>query len=191
MEDMTLHIKNMVCERCIRAVRRVLLELELDVQDVGLGYATIGLQASAPSVPSIESALVEEGFGLVEDRKAVLVERAKALLIELIHTGGLTSMKENVSVYLSKQLRKDYHYVSTLFSQLESVTIERFVILQKIERAKELLAYGEHTLTEIANQLGYSNVAYLSAQFKQVTGFTPSAFKKLKHHNRMPLDRLT
>ncbi len=164
-------------------------DLEYEVQNIELGTVTIK-HSSALDRGIISGALHAEGFELVEDKKAALVGKIKALIIDLVHKKGISSVSTNISKYLSDQLGKDYHYLSTVFSQIENVTIEKFVILQKIERAKELLIYDELTLSEIAHQLGYSSVAYLSSQFKQVTGFTPTEFKKLKSHHRIPLDEI-
>ncbi len=184
----TLHIKNMVCDRCIRTVRSLLTELGATVMDVQLGKAEIEGDLDPERV---RKRLMKEGFDLVEDRKYVLVEGIKSIIIDLIYNKGLHTIKVPVSEYLASALARDYHYLSTLFSQLESITIEKYLLLQKIERTKELLVYDELTLTQIAHNLGYSSVAYLSGQFKQTTGFTPSEFKKLKSNRRLAIDTIS
>ena len=112
------------------------------------------------------------------------------MIIELVHYSNLDEMKGNLSDYLSSKLYKDYHYLSNLFSSVENATIEQYFILQKIEKVKEWLVYGEFNLNEMAFKLGYSSASHLSSQFKKVTGFTPSQFKKLKDHHRKSLDQL-
>jgi AraC family transcriptional regulator len=126
----------------------------------------------------------------LEDKRARLVEKIKTLIIELVQSEKLENLHINLSDYLSDKTGKDYAHISNLFSALENLTIEKYFILQKIERVKELLVYGDLTLSEISYQLGYSSVAHLSAQFKQVTGFSPSEFRKLKAHPRRPLDEV-
>ena len=183
-----IHIKNMVCDRCIRVVKEELEKNGLQIIKITLGEAEI--KSDSPiNMNSVSATLAANGFELLENKNIRLVEQIKATIINLIHHKDLP-LKENYSDFLSKSIGKDYHALSHLFSETENLTIEKYIIHQKIEKAKEMLVYNEHTLSEIAFKLGYSSVAYLSAQFKQVTGFTPSAFKKLKHHNRKPLDKV-
>ncbi|WP_298713819.1 AraC family transcriptional regulator [Chitinophaga sp.] len=185
-----LHIKNMVCPRCIKMVRYVLEHEGQVVQDVTLGKAVLETTPDAAASARIAKALEEEGFLLLDDRKAQTVEAIKNFVIETVHYGELDEMNENFSTLLSQKLQKDYHLLSKLFSETENSTIEQFIIQQKIERVKELLVYGELTLSEIAWKLGYSSVAHLSGQFKKVTGLTPSHFKQLKEEKRRPLDKI-
>ena len=177
-----LHIKNMVCPRCGRVVREELENLGLQVQQVELGRAVVCSKGELP-LQQIREALEAAGFELLEDQKARLVEQIKNLIIDLVHHHP-KELQVNYSDYIAERIGREYHYLSQLFSQLENVTIERYIILQKIERVKELLVYGELTLSEIAWQLHYSSVAHISSQFKQVTGFTPTEFKKLKGHRK-------
>jgi len=186
----TLYIKNMVCDRCIRVVREELTRLNLDVRSVALGEVVLTGQANKLPMEKIRSVLVNNGFELIEDRKAKIIERIKLAILELVRGGDEEERKLKYSEYLSKKLGLDYHYLSTLFSSVESVTIEQYVILQKIERVKELLKYGELTLTEIAYRLGYSSVQHLSNQFRHVTGLTPSQFKTMTSLTRRPLDHI-
>jgi AraC-like DNA-binding protein/copper chaperone CopZ len=190
MQSFELHIKNMVCPRCIKTVRTVLENEGMSVQDVQLGKAVLSSQPDAERLQAISLALQHEGLPLVDDRKQQLVEAIKNIIVATIHHSPLYEMKENFSTLLAGRLHKDYHYLSNLFSELEQITIEQYIIQQKIERVKELLVYDELNLSEIAYQLGYSSVAHLSGQFKKVTGLTPSQFKQLKEHKRRPLDAI-
>lgn len=188
----TLYVKNMVCDRCIRVVRDELTKIGLDVRNVTLGEVVVAGATGELPMDGIKSVLEQNGFELIEDRKAKTIERLKLAIIKLVredHEGRNRKLKH--SVYLSKELGLDYHYLSTLFSSVENVTIEQYIILQRIERAKELLKYGELTLSQIAFKLGYSSVQHLSNQFKHTTGFTPSAFRSLTAQLRKPLDRIS
>ncbi|HEY8402715.1 MAG TPA: AraC family transcriptional regulator [Cytophagaceae bacterium] len=184
-----LYIKNMVCNRCIKVVKEELEKLDLTVTDIQLGEAVVTSE-NAPDLSKVKEVLEENGFELLEDKKIKIVEKIKALIVEMVHYKESGEIKTNHSDYLAQELGKDYHYLSSLFSSIENITIEKYIILQKIEKVKELLVYNELTLSEIAYALGYSSVAYLSNQFKQVTGFTPSEFKKLKNHHRKALDKV-
>lgn len=188
MSETTLFIKNMVCGRCIRVVSEGLMALGLDVKMVELGEAVVMGDLSAGQLEKARLSLEASGFELIEDKKAKMVEKIRNLIIDLVHYKDGSERTVNYSDYIADKLGKDYHYLSSLFSSIENVTIEKFIILQKIERVKELLVYDEYSLSEIAFKLGYSSVAHLSNQFKQVTGFSPTEYKKLKSHKRKPLD---
>lgn len=185
-----LHIKNMVCPRCVKMVKYVLEHEGQVVQDVTLGKAVLETSPDAEATARIAKALQDEGFLLLDDRKTQIVEAIKNFVVETVHYGELDEMNENFSTLLSAKLQKDYHMLSKLFSETENTTIEQFIIQQKIEKVKELLVYGELTLSEIAYKLGYSSVAHLSGQFKKVTGLTPSHFKQLKEEKRRSLDNI-
>ena len=180
----------MVCDRCIRAVRGIFERGGVELVSVELGKVQTKQEIRADLIAQIRTALADEGFEWLDDRKVRLVAEMKALIIQLVQQGELDEMKENLSTYLSSRLHRDYTQLSQLFSQIENTTVEQFFILQKIEKVKEWLVYDEYTLSEIAFRLGYSSVAHLSAQFKKVTGFTPSAFRQLKDHHRKPLDKI-
>ncbi|MGE5400324.1 MAG: helix-turn-helix domain-containing protein [Ignavibacteriales bacterium] len=184
----TLFIKNMVCNRCIKVVREELEKLGMKVEAIELGEVKV----SGPAFPheKIKLVLEENGFELVEDKKAKLINKIKTHIIEVIHSDKLENMDINFSDYLEEKLDTEYTYLSTLFSSVENITIEHFIILQKVERAKELLRYNELTLSEIAYRLGYSSLQHLSSQFKKITGFTASEFKSLTDNYRKPLDKL-
>lgn len=190
MEPYTLHIKNMVCPRCIKVVKDELQLLQLPVKEVRLGEALLERKPSEDELSDLKGALSDNGFELLEDKKAGLVEQIKVAVIELIQSGKVENLQVNVSDYLANVLEKDYNYLSSLFSTEEGLTIARYVVLQKVERIKELISYHELTFSEIAYQLGYSSVAHLSNQFKQVTGITPSDFKNSTSKFRKPLDRV-
>ena len=129
------------------------------------------------------------GFDLIDDRKSRLIEKIKNIIVELVHYSE-ELLQTNFSDYLSAKLHQDYSYLSNLFSEVEGITIERFLIAQKIERVKELLKYDELSLTEISYKLGYSSVAHLSSQFKKITGLTPSHFKQAGQYKRKSLDKI-
>ena len=186
----TLHIKNMVCPRCIRAVTDCLTRLGLHPLSVELGIAQIEEDDIDDALRiRLRQTLEAEGFELLEAPRARLVEQIKDAVIRLVHYRE-AAPSANLSRYLSELLHKDYSTLSKAFSEETGTTIERYAIVQKIERAKELLTYDELTLNEIADQLGYSSAAYLSTQFKQITGLTPSAFKRSEGGKRKGLDEL-
>lgn len=180
----------MVCNRCILVINQVLNKLEINPVSIKLGEVDIDRALSDKELNALRGLLGEVGFELLDDRKQKLVEKVKNLLIEQIHDSDAIVMKINFSTFLQNELQTDYSYLSALFSQTEGITIEQFVILQRIEHVKELLAYNEFTLSEIAYRLGYSSVQHLSTQFKKVTGLTPSHFKSIKAYKRSPLDSL-
>ncbi|HEX6191728.1 MAG TPA: AraC family transcriptional regulator [Chitinophagaceae bacterium] len=183
-------IKNMVCGRCIKAVTSIFNDAGASINNIQLGKVQLAKPLDQDQETKIRSSLLQEGFEWLDDKKIKLVEEIKTRIIKLVQDGDLDDKKENLSEWLAKRLHKDYHYLSNIFSSVENTTVEQFFILQKIEKVKEWLVYDELTLNEMAFKLGYSSVAHLSAQFKKVTGFTPSQFKKLKDHHRQPLDEL-
>ncbi len=179
----------MVCNRCVMAVQNELDKLGVNVKHIKLGEVTLDKQLSKAERDTLDNALTNLGFELIDDRKSRIIEQIKTAVINLVHYQQ-DHKKHNLSDILSKELHHDYSYLSNLFSEVEGVTIEKYFIAQKIEKVKELLVYGELTLSEIANMLNYSSVAYLSNQFKKVTGLTPSHFKKIKEDKRKPLDQV-
>lgn len=185
-----LYIKNMVCDRCIMVVRNVLDAEAISYKNIQLGEIELAEAIQPESIDRLREKLSSLGFELLDDRKSALVTRIKSAIIKLIHNNESVELNKKLSVLLSETLGMDYHYLSTLFSSIEGVTIEKYVILQRIERAKELLIYDEMSLNEIADALGYSSVQHLSQQFKKVTGLTPSHFKQIKDNNRKPLDKV-
>jgi AraC family transcriptional regulator len=186
----TLHIRNMVCDRCIKVVTEELEKLDLPLQEVKLGEATLAREPHPEELSQVRDVLTANGFKLLEDPKTELTEKIKIAVIELLRSGKVEELQVNLSDYLAKLLGRDYSTLSTLFSASEGITIARYMVLQKVEMAKELLAYNELNLSQIADKLGYSSVAHLSNQFKQVTGLTPSEYKKGNTVARKPLDQL-
>lgn len=178
----------MVCTRCIMVVRQELEKLKIKPLQVSLGEVELSRPLSASQEKKLAAGLKTLGFELLDDRKQRQIEKIKSLLIRQVQQGE-GEEHFSISAYLGKALHKDYSYISRLFSEVEGMTIEQYYILQKIEKVKELLVYDELTLSEIAWKLGYSSVAHLSAQFKKVTGLTPSDFKKIGGA-RHSLDRL-
>jgi AraC family transcriptional regulator len=175
-----LLIKNMVCPQCIRVVGEDLAGLGLQVHRVALGEADVSTpDGAAPDWEGVRARLASAGFALLEDPRDQLVDRIKTLLVALIHYPEPGPRLLNYSDYLVEHLGRDYHYLSHLFSASEGLTIEKFIIRQKVERAKELIGYGELPIAEVAQQLGYSSPAHLSRQFRQVTGLTPTEFQRL------------
>ena len=185
----TLYIKNMVCPRCIDTVKDILHELELDFSNVQLGEVNLKHPLNNDQKTALTERLSSRGFELLEDQKSKVVEQVKSLIIDQIHYSK-EALTVNFSTLLSEKLNQEYTSLSRLFSSVEGVTIERFILKQKIEKVKELISYKELTLSEIAFEVGYSSVAHLSAQFKKETGMSPSEFKKLNASSRKPLDNV-
>ena len=169
----------MVCVRCKMVVKSELEKFGLHYVSVELGEAEITEEITAPQREELAAALKETGLELIEDKKIILVERIKASIIELVHFTD-DQIKVNLSDHLSQKLNHNYTYLANLFSEVKGVTIEKYYLSHKIEKVKELLAYGELNLTEIAWKLHYSSVAHLSNQFRKMTGLTPTQFKNLK-----------
>ena len=179
----------MVSNRCKMAVKEELKKLGLHFIVVELGEVEIMEKISAEQRVLLQEGLVNSGLELMDDRRSVLIERIKNVIIEMVHHSD-EEIRVNFSHYLSEKLNHDYTYLANLFSEVQGTTIEKFFIAHKIERVKELLVYNELNLTEIAYQMHYSSVAHLSAQFKKVTGLTPSHFKLLKHKRRTMLENV-
>jgi AraC family transcriptional regulator len=187
----TLHIKNMVCHRCIRAVNDGLVALGLHPVKVELGEVVLQEDSLSPEEQAkLEGMLNDLGFERIDDKRSRLIEKIKKFVINTVHDKEGMDRKLNWSSVLSDEMHYEYNYLSNLFSSVEGITLEQYIIRQKIERVKELLSYDQLTLSEIAHLLDYSSVQHLSNQFKKVTGFTPSEFKKLRdsEHQRKPLD---
>jgi len=170
-------------------VKSELDKIGLHYTTVELGEADIIENITAEQLEQVKIALLKSGLELMDDKKSMLIEKIKNVIVELIHYSD-EPLKVNFSDFLSKKLNYDYTYLSNLFSEVQGTTIEQFIIAHKIERVKELLVYDELSLTEIAYKLHYSSVAHLSNQFKKVTGLTPSHFKKIKQKRRNTLENL-
>ena len=185
----TLHIKNMVCDRCILVVREVLCRCGVEPVRVALGEAVVQGPLDGRTLSDVRQQLEALGFELLEEPRQVLLERMKRAVIEWVRTVQ-DRPAERFSTYLEGRLGREYSALSKLFSEACGTTLEKYLIAQRIERAKELLTDRALTPSEIADRLGYSSVAYLSAQFKQVTGMTPSRYRESEHPDRRPLDRI-
>jgi len=186
---MKLYIKYMVSTRCIMAVKEALRNLGLHFIVVDLGEVEIMETISAEQQADLKAALLVSGLELMDDKRAVLIEKIKNVITHMIHHSDELP-KVNYSDYLSEKLNYDYTYLSNLFSEVKGITIQQFIIHHKIERVKELLCYEELNLTEISFKLHYSSVAHLSNQFKKITGLTPSEYKKLKDKRRSPIEEI-
>lgn len=186
---MTIYIKNMVCDRCKTAVRAELERNKIPYTSVELGEVVIDDGVSDKKIQAFRMGVEPLGFELIDDKKSRIIEGIKTEILSMIHNPG-SSKRTTLSSHLSRQLGKNYSTLSTLFSEVEGMTIEHYLISQKIERAKELLAYNELSLKEIADQLNYSSISHLSNQFKKVTGLTPGHFKNARNKMRKSLDKI-
>jgi len=179
----------MVSNRCKQAVRDELKKLGLHFIMVDLGVVEIMENINATKRELLKTGLLEVGFELMDDKRAILIEKIKNIIVEMVHHSD-TNIKINFSDYLSEKLDHNYTYLANLFSEVQGTTIEQFIISHKVERIKELMIYGELNITEIAWKMGYSSVAHLSSQFKKVTGLSPSHFKQLKDKRRTSIEEI-
>lgn len=170
-------------------VKDELIKFGVHPTSVELGEVEISEELNAQKKNQLDKILQSFGFELIDDKKSKLIEKIKNTIVELVHYSE-EQLKTNFSDHLAKKLHHDYNYLSNLFSEVEGTTIEKYFISQKIEKVKELLKYNEFSLSEIADRLGYSSVAYLSNQFKKQTGLTPSFYKSFKQNSRKNLDDL-
>src|ERR1043165_2080616 len=187
----TIFIRNMICDSCVKLVRH---ELErtgfIKVDHVELGKAVITHNEQVIGLSVIDEILKINGFAVIHDREDKLVEHIKQSVVQLIFYGNNTNTILRNSDYLSQKLGEPYHVLSKIFSHKTGVTLEKYIIQIKMEKVKELISYGELTLSEIAHMMGYSSVQYLSNQFKQVTGVNVNDYKKEYHKKRIPLNQL-
>ena len=190
-KPVTLSIRNMVCDRCIRVVREELQRMGLSVHHVELGEAVVADGTRPVMVDTIAHMLQQNGFELIRDRRRKQIEDIRVAIIGVLHSDRPLPARFRLSAYLQQELNEDFAVLSSLFSSVEGMTIEHYFILQKVERVKELLKYDEKALKEIAWDLGYSSTQHLSNQFKQVTGMTPTQFRKMGAPHRTPLDRVS
>ena len=186
---MKLYIKYMVSIRCKMLVKEELSKLGLHYSTVDLGTVEMTENISQQQREQLKTNLLKSGLELMDDKKAILIEKIQNVIVEMIHYEDELP-KTNFSDYLTAKLNYDYTYLANLFSETKGITIEHFIILHKIERVKELIIYDELNLSEIAWRLHYSSVAHLSNQFKKITGLTPSYFKSLKHKKRNTLENV-
>ncbi|MEI7662915.1 MAG: helix-turn-helix domain-containing protein [Bacteroidota bacterium] len=186
---MKLYIKYMVSIRCKMIVKDALKKMGLHYLAVELGFVEVMEDLSINQREELRMALLKSGLELMENKKAILIEKIQNVIIELIHYSDELP-KMNFSDYLCEKLDYDYTYLANIFSETKGITIEHFIILHKIERVKELIIYDELNLSEIAWKMHYSSVAHLSHQFKKITGLTPSFFKSLKQKKRSTLENV-
>lgn len=179
----------MVCGRCVKVVRDELEKLGYVIKHIELGKVEFVNQQEVDEV-KLRKVLEKEGFELIDDESSKLISAIKGIVIQQIHYESSDNKQQNLSTVLEKEISKSYSSLSTLFSKMEGRTIEKFAIQQRIERVKELLVYGQKSVSEIAWELGYSSAQYLSNQFKSETGLTPSSFRKLISNSRKPLDKV-
>jgi AraC-like DNA-binding protein len=184
-----LHIKYMVSNRCKMAVKEELKKLGLHFIVVDLGEVEIMENISGEQQEQLKIALLNSGLELMDDKRAMLIEKIKNTIIEMVHHTDET-IKMNFSDFLSQKLNHNYTYLANLFSEVQGTSIEQFIISHKVERIKELIIYGELNITEIAWKMNYSSVAHLSNQFKKVTGLSPSHFKQMKDKRRNPIEEI-
>lgn len=170
-------------------VKTLLEDFRLRLLSVNLGEVEIEGELSKDQLVKLDRSLKSVGFELINNKKSQIIEKIKTVIITLIHHSN-DNLTINLSEYITSKIHHDYNYLSNLFSEVEGTTIEKYFITQRIEKVKELIVYDELSLSEIADKLGYSSVAYLSNQFKKVTGFTPSYFKSLKAHKRKNIEEL-
>jgi AraC-like DNA-binding protein len=179
----------MVSNRCKMVVKDELKKLGLHFVVVDLGEVDVMETLTLVQREQLKAALLDSGLELMDDKRAVLIEKIKNAIVEMVHHSD-ELIKVNFSDYLSEKLNHDYTYLSNLFSEVQGTTIAQFIISHKIERIKELIIYDELNITEIANKMNYSSVAHLSNQFKKATGLTPSHFKQLKDRRRNPIEEI-
>src|SRR5215510_11143989 len=177
-----LLIKNMVCQRCIMTVENILKKQGIEDAKISLGEVDLSKEINAEKLNEVEEQLKNVGFELITGRANKIVEDIKQLVMEYINLGD--EKKSKLSSFITNKLHFDYSYLSDLFSSIEGITIEHYLITQRIEKVKELLVYDQLSLTEIAYQVGFSSVHHLSAQFKKITGLTPTHFKKVGAEKR-------
>lgn len=179
----------MVCSRCKMVVKDELIKFGLHPNKIELGEVEIEEELNNQKKDQLNTVMRSFGFELIDDKKSRLIENIKNIIVELVHYSD-EQLKTNFSQHISEKLHHDYNYLSNMFSEVEGITIEKYYISQKIERVKELLKYDELSLSEIADRLGYSSVAYLSNQFKKQTGLTPTFYKSVNQNSRRNLEDL-
>ena len=186
---MRLYIKYMVSSRCKMLVKQELQKLNIQYDAVELGMVKIFEAVNPEQLDKLKENLLKAGLELLDNKKAILIEKIKNVIIEMIHYSDEIP-KVNFSDYISEKLNYDYTYLANSFSEVKGITIQQFIIIHKIERIKELLLYNELNLTEISYKMHYSSVSHLSKQFKKITGLSPSYYKKIKEHRTSNLENI-
>ena len=183
--NIKIAVKNMVCNRCIKVVKEELQKNNIDFVNVDLGEIEFRLETLNNNKEKLKTIFKKEGFELVEDRESKIINQTKALIIENIHLRKEKPKHQNFSDYLTSKIGVEYSFLSKLFSEIEGNTIEHYVIEQRIERAKEFIVYNELSISQISYELNYSSPQHLSRQFKQITGLTPTIFKKIGKRKKL------
>ena len=186
---MKLYIKNMVSHRCKMMVKEELVNMDLEYAAIELGMIELMENINSKQHDQLKENLFKSGLELLDDKKSILVERIRNVVIEMIHYSG-DLPKRNYSDYISEKLQHDYTYLANIFSEVHGITLQHFIINHKIEKVKELLLYNEMNLTDISFQLHYSSVAHLSNQFKKTTGLSPSFFKEMNQKRSCNLENV-
>lgn len=189
MKSPKLFIKNMVCPRCIYTVESILSKADIGYSTVALGEAELLKPATKAQLAQLDKELKAMGFELIDNRKSVLIENIKKAVLSYINEQA-AERRINLSAWVAEKLNYEYTHLSHLYSSIEGITIEQYYILQKVEKAKELLVYDQLSMAQIADLLGYSSVHHLSAQFKKVTGLTPSHFRRIGSAKRQSIDSI-
>lgn len=190
MCEQSIFIKNMVCDRCVLVVRRVVNDLGLDAENINMGIIKLVKALTYEQTCELERKLSALGFELIKDKRSLLVEEIKIRIIEYVNQ-SMVHGNIKLSQYLNERLRYEYNYLSSAFSMIENISIEQYIISHKVEKVKELMFVENLSLTEIAYELGYSSLAHLSAQFKKATGCSPSYYRKCNDINsRQALDKM-
>ena len=179
----------MVSNRCKMVVRTALKDLGVHFVMLELGEVEIMERLTGQQRDSLKDTLEDAGLELIDDKRSILIEKIKNAIIDMVHHSE-EMVKVNISTYLGEKLNHDYTYLANIFSQVQGVSIEQFIILHKVEKIKELLMYGELNISEISYKMNYSSTAHLSTQFKKVTGLTPTHFKQLKEKRRNPIEQI-
>lgn len=179
----------MVSNRCKMVVRTALKDLGVHFVMLELGEVEIMERLTGQQRDSLKDTLEDAGLELIDDKRSILIEKIKNAIIDMVHHSE-EMVKVNISTYLGEKLNYDYTYLANIFSQVQGVSIEQFIILHKVEKIKELLMYGELNISEISYKMNYSSTAHLSTQFKKVTGLTPTHFKQLKEKRRNPIEQI-
>ncbi|MEW5677127.1 AraC family transcriptional regulator [Flavobacterium enshiense] len=187
---MKLVIKNMVCNRCITVVQQEFEKMNFSIVHIKLGEVITDSVISDTELKILNEKLELQGFEILDDKKTIIIEKVKNIVVGIIHGTDMINLKTNFSELIQDNMAMSYNSISSLFSSTEGITIEQYIIQQRIERAKELLVYNELSLSEISFKLGYASIQHLSTQFKKITGTTPSQFKNITEKNRKPIDYL-
>jgi YesN/AraC family two-component response regulator len=186
----TFYLKSMVCNSCIKTVRKLLEDYQIEIQKINLGEVTVILFNNQITEHQIEETFIENGFDILKNKDDILIEQIKIAIIELVHKSNYMNSIIRNSDYLVEKLGYSYQYLSAVFSKKENRTLENFIILHRIEKVKEMLSYKDLSLSEIAFEMGYSSVQYLSSQFKKITGVSVNEYKNADCKNRIVIEEI-